>query len=265
MNTMMSNKLIFLVVLSFSWNLFAQAQDFGYEKNLAAYSNYLSKEYGIDWKVPERFTDLEKYFVPWKVREDSQKYIGNAYGPMFLSNNKDCMVMYPMEPHYISEKDAEIAKKTIKINRALGDTVYEGPIDSIKRNLARGQISGEIETALGLYYGLGVYSSDTAAAQFDFNDYVTIIAGKKPREMFNADSIFVYDLQNADSVYFLDSSLEKMRKEKYPYCTGVFIHKNDRATMDIKFFFTEEGKKKKNEYIKRLSKHIWYDDNFKHE
>ena len=73
MNTMMSNKLIFLVVLSFSWNLFAQAQPFGYEKNLAAYSNYLSKKYGIDWKVPERFTDLDKYIVGWKVQEDSQK------------------------------------------------------------------------------------------------------------------------------------------------------------------------------------------------
>ena len=265
MNTMTINKLIFLVVVLFSWNLFVQAQNFYYERNLAAYSNYLSKEFGIDWKVPERFTDLDKYIVGWKVHKDPKKHVGNMYGPMFLSKDKECIVMYIAKPRYVSEKEAEIGRKTIMINRALGDTVNEGPIDSIKHNLARGQISGEIETALGLYYGLGVYSSDTAAAQFDFNDYVTIIAGKKPREMFNADSIYVYDLPNADSVYFLDSSLEKMRKEKYPYCTGVFIHKNDRATMDIKFFFTEDGKKKRNDYIKRLSKHIWYDENFKHE
>ena len=35
--------------------------------------------------------------------------------------------------------------------------------------------------------------------------------------------------------------------------------------MDVKFFFTEEGKKKQDEYIRLMGKHIWYDERFKHE
>ncbi len=34
------------------------------------------------------------------------------------------------------------------------------------------------------------------------------------------------------------------------------------ATIDIKFFFTKKGAKKKNKYIEMLNKNIWYDDKF---
>ena len=122
-------------------------------------------------------------------------------------------------------------------------------------------IKQEIKTSMGLYYCPG-HPLNKDTAKIDFNDYVTTISGKKPRDMFNADSLFVYDLPNADSVYFFNDELEKMRKEKYPYCTGLFITKKGRATMEIKFFFTQSGKKKKWEYINMLEEKIWYEEGF---
>jgi hypothetical protein len=253
-----------IVAFSFSWNLFAQ-ENLWYQKNLPEYIEYLSEEFGIICGIPERFTDLDKYYVGWKVREEKDKHTGNLYGPIFQSKNKDCMLMYTAQPYYVSEEDIELFKKEAMIERILNrDTSTTKPIVSTNRTIPRGYISAEIKTALGLYYRYA-HPLNNNSARFDFNDYVTIIAGKKAREMFNADSIYIYDIPSADSVYFFDKSLEKTRKRKYPYCTGVFISKDGRATMDFKLFLTKKGKKKEEEYINMLSKQVWYDENFKHE
>jgi hypothetical protein len=252
------------VTISFSLNLFAQEKLF-YQRNLPDYTEYLLKEYGIICGHPERFTDLDKYYVLWKVREEKDKHTGGLYGPVFQSKDKGCLVIYTALPHYVSRKDAEIFKKTAMIERILNkDTSTSESLVSPKQTYPRSQISAEIKTALGLYYRPG-HPSNNNSVKFDLNDYVTIIAGDKPREMFNADSIFIYDLPSADSVYFPDSSLEKMRKRKYPYCSGVFISKDGRATMYFKFFFTKRSKKKEEKYINMLDKQVWYDENFRHE
>jgi len=252
-----------IVTITFSLNLSAQEKLF-YQRNLPDYSEYLSKEYGIICGHPERFTDLDKYYVPWKVREAKDKHTGGLYGPVFQSRDKGCLVIYTALPQYVSNEDAGLFKTTAMIERMLNNTSTSAPIVSLNRNFPREQISAEIKTALGLYYRPG-HSSNNNSVNIDLEDYVTILAGDKPREMFNADSIFIYDIPSTDSVYFLDSSLEKMRKRKYPYCTGVFISKDGRATMYFKFFFTERSKKKEEKYINMLSNQIWYDENFKHE
>ena len=152
------------------------------------------------------------------------------------------MIMYNAQPNYVSKNEKE-------------------RLGMVNCNFHRSQITGEIRSALRLYFGhANPLNKDNVETRF--NNYVTIIAGKKPYDMFNADSIFVYDLPNADSVYFFDESLEIIRKEKYPYCTGVFICKNGMATMNIKLFFTKKGEKKKNHYIEMLNKSIWYEDKF---
>ena len=80
--------------------------------------------------------------------------------------------------------------------------------------------------------------------------------------MFNADTIYVYDIPNTDSALFLgDEELETMRKEKYPYCSGLVICKEGKIGTALKLFFSEKGKIKEDEYIEMLSKKIWYDDN----
>jgi len=255
---------LIIVIFSFSWNLFAQEKLF-YQRNLPDYTEYLSNEYGIICRIPERLTNLDKYYVMWKVREAKDKHTGGLYGPIFQSKDKGCLLMYAALPHYVSRADAEIFKKTAMIERILNkDTSTSESLVSPKRTFPRSQISAEIETALGLYYRHG-HPSNNDSVKIDLNDYLTIIAGKKAREMFNADTIYIYDIPSADSVYFLDSSLEKIRKKKYPYCTGVFISKDGRATMYFKFFFTERSRKKEEKYINMLDKQVWYDEIFRHE
>lgn len=214
-----------------------------YDKNLSSYTEYLIDKFGIKFKPPSEFNDLNQFYVLWSAKnKPAQGGVGSIYGPMFLSKKKDCMIMYNAQPNYVSKKE-------------------EVRLGMVNHNFHRSQITGEIRSALGLYFGHG-NPLNKNNVETRFNDYVTIIAGKKPYEMFNADSIFIYDLPNADSVYFFDESLERIRKEKYPYCTGMFITKNDRATMDIKLFFTKKGEKKKNQYVEMLYKSIWYNDKF---
>ncbi len=259
------NKLTLVIVaFSFSWNLFAQ-ENLWYQRNLAAYTEYLFKEFGIECTVPEKLTNLDKYYVGWKVREEKDKHTGGLYGPIFQSRDKNCLLMYTARPNYVSEEDAELFKKTAMIERILNrDTSTTEPIAATKRNRARGQISAEIRTALGLFYRPG-HPLNNDSVEIDLKDYVTVIAGDKPRVMFNADTIYIYEIPNGDSVYFFDKSLEEMRKRRYPYCTGIFISKDGRATMDLKLLLTKKGKKKEEKYINLLSKQIWYDENFKHE
>jgi len=234
-------KKIYIIItgLFLSLNVFSQ-DNLGYKKNLSAYKHYFDNKFGIAYTIPKKLKDLDKYYVMWKVRKNRAKHSGFMYGPIFLTKDKECIVAFP----------AQLLNFPVENLTKRKGTIYP-----------RTQITGEIKTALGLYFHYGS-SLNKNIANFDLNDYVTIIAGKKPREMFNADSILIYDLPNADSVYFFDESLEKMRKKKYPYCTGMFICKKGRATIDIKFFFTEKGEKKKNQYIEMLNNHIWYDDKF---
>ena len=259
------NKLTLVIVaFSFSWNLFAQ-ENLWYQRNLSAYAEYLSKEFGIECAIPEKLTNLDKYYVGWKVREDKDKHTGSLYGPIFQSKDKGCLLLYTARPYYVSKDDAELFKNTALIERILNrDTSTTEPIASTKRNRARGQISAEIRTALGLFYRPG-HPLNNDSVKIDLKDYVTIIAGEKPRKMFNADSIYIYEIPNGDSVYFFDKSLEEMRKRNYPYCTGIFISKDGRATMDLKLLLTKKGKKKEEKYINLLSNQIWYDENFKHQ
>lgn len=259
----LSKLTLVIVAFLFSLNLSAQEKLF-YQRNLPDYTEYLSKEYGIICGIPEGFTDLDKYYVGWKVREEKDKHTGSLYGPIFQSKDKSCLLMYTARPYYVSEEDAELFKNTAMIERILNrDTSTTEPIAATKSNRARGQISAEIRTALGLFYRPG-HPLNNDSIKIDLKDYVTIIGGDKPRVMFNADSIYIYEIPNGDSVYFFDKSLENTRKGKYPYCTGIFISKDGRATMDLKLLLTKKGKKKEEKYINLLSKQIWYDENFRH-
>ncbi len=233
-----------LLLFSFALNLVAQ-ENLLYEKNFPAYCNYFSKEFGIDYKIPEEFTRMEKYYVIWKVRENNDKHTGNMYGPLFLSKDKNCLIMFPSFPNDVSEENIKFKN--------------ENPLQLNPRS----QINAEIKTALGLYYYHGSQLNSNTT-NLDLNKYVTVLSGKKVSEMFNADTLYFYDIPGADSVFFIDGSIEKLRKRKYPNCDGFIISKNNRAFLDFKFLFTEKGEKNKEKYFNMLNKHIWYDENFKY-
>ncbi len=60
---------------------------------------------------------------------------------------------------------------------------------------------------------------------------------KEARNMFNADSVFFYDIP-----------LDKAYKEKYIHCKGMVISKGNRPAFLLKFFFTGRGKKRERVY-----------------
>ena len=217
------------VTLLFCCNLYSQ-ENLYYEKSFSAFTKYFHENYGISCKELENTSNLNIYNECWLPRNDTKRSTAALFGPILQSNDKDCLFAYPA------------------IN------MDYGPI---------GQISAEIESGLGIYYSL---SHRNNADKYDFYAYATVIIGKKAREMFNADTLYIYDIPNTDSSSFLFGAdaqkMEKIRKESYPYCTGLVICKAGRVATAMKLFLTEKGKIKEDEYINMLSNQIWYTDTF---
>lgn len=63
---------------------------------------------------------------------------------------------------------------------------------------------------------------------------------------------------NADTIYIGVIPLDKPYQDKYPYCTGVYVCKQDRPHFFFKCFFTEEGKRNEAVYLSKLFKAIKY-------
>ncbi|MDR0602738.1 MAG: hypothetical protein LBG80_00365 [Bacteroidales bacterium] len=219
--------LLLSATLLFSSYLFSQKQEkLFYEQNFSAFAEYFCNEYGIICKEPQNFSDLNKYNMGWAVRDNPDKSCAFLFGPIYKSNDGECLLAYPVKNLF---SNLEI------------------------------MIVNEIKSALGLYNRFGHFNDTT---RIEFYDYVSVVIGKKAREMFNADSIYLYDIPGGDSVVFLwNEELETMRKEKYPYCTGLVICKEGKFGTPMKLFFSEKGKMREDEYIEVLSKKIWYDDN----
>ncbi|WP_139959610.1 hypothetical protein [Flavicella sediminum] len=226
-------------------NVFSQV-NLPYEQNLTSYKQYFKDKYGVTISIPARFRDLDKYRVHWAVREDPEKHTGFIYGPFFLSKDKKCMIVFPSD--FFGFFGSFEKYKTTELS-----TFYFHP---------KGQVTAEVETSLGLYYSPGD-SRNKVIENVDLYNYVDFIFGKQAKEKYNADSYSVSNLPDAHKTYFVDESLEKLRKKKYPYCTSLFIQKDERAVLDIKLFFTKKGFKKKEKYINMLDKHIWFDEKFK--
>lgn len=243
---------ILLIAVFLSGSFLALAQNGPYDRTLAGYSSYLSTGFGITTEFSEAFTDLNQYFLIMPIKEYDAGFVGPQsgfiYGPMFQSEDKECVIMYPALMMYVSKEDIELGRKMAKLNRQWkGDTSpMPSPHPSPNDPLPRNHVISEIKAALGMHDGDSV--------RFDFNEHVTIIAGKQPRDMSNADSVYIYDLK-----------IERPYHGKYTHRTGVVISKKDRATMVFKLFFTPEGKKNEEDYLRALSKKIWYEEGFSHE
>lgn len=243
---------IVLLAVFLSGRFLALAQNDPYDRTLVGYSSYLYTNYGITTEFSDAFTDLNQYFVIMPIKEYDAGFSGPQsgfiYGPMFQSEDKECVIMYPALMMYVSKEDIELGKKMAKLNRQLkGDTSpIPSPHPSPNDPLSRNHVISEIKAAIGM--------QDSDSVSFDFNEHVTIIAGKQVRDMFNADSVYIYDLK-----------VERPYHGKYTYRTGVVISKKNRATMVLKLFFTPEGKKNEEEYLRALSKRIWYEEGFSHE
>jgi len=106
------------------------------------------------------------------------------------------------------------------------------------RNLVIGEIAG----MLGL--------DSCVPSQCDsihLENHVTITTGKNIHNAFNADSLITFEIPR-----------HKAYMDKYKYCISMMIVKKDRATMILKWFFTENGQKNKDKYINMLNNSIEY-------
>lgn len=101
-----------------------------------------------------------------------------------------------------------------------------------------------------IYGDLGCIGKDGILrenATHEFEERVTILSGDHAKKLFNADSVYVCAIP-----------LEQPYQGKYPYCTGVYVSKQNRPAMYFKCFFTERGKQKEDEYLDKLYKAIEY-------
>jgi len=154
--------------------------------------------------------------------------------------------MYPSVPWYISEDDIALSKILAKVDRKVfNDTSRKEYNLGANENFSRNQIVTEMSAALGISMAL-------RDSLFVFDDHVTYISGKTVREMFNADTVYFYDIP-----------LEDPYRDDYVYCTGMVVSKRGRATMIFKWFFTEAGKQKQLTYFDSLARNVWHDIEWK--
>ena len=137
-----------------------------------------------------------------------------------------------------------------------------------KDNCARARAASEVASAYG-YIELerrpGYFTNHrrTPGMMFtleDFNTYVKICTGKKVRRWFNADSVYVYTLPGINVFSRGPGTSMEPALEPYVYCTGMIIFRKGRAGVPLKLFFTNEGKRNEQKYLRMLRKMVWYRD-----
>ena len=137
-----------------------------------------------------------------------------------------------------------------------------------KDNCARARAASEVASAYG-YIELerrpGYFTNHrrTPGMMFtleDFNTYVKVYTGKKVRRWFNADSVYVYTLPGINVFSRGPGTSMEPALEPYVYCTGMIIFRKGRAGVPLKLFFTNEGKRNEQKYLRMLPKMVWYRD-----
>ena len=122
------------------------------------------------------------------------------------------------------------------------------PKDKIKR----------IDAEHLIYGDLGCIEKDGALqenAVREFEKHVTVLSGDDAGKLFHADTVYICTIP-----------LEQPYRGEYPYCTGIYVCKQNRPDMYFKCFFTEKGKQKGNEYLSKLYKAIEYrNENWKYD
>lgn len=137
-----------------------------------------------------------------------------------------------------------------------------------KDNCARARAASEVASAYGyieMKRAPGYFTNHqrTPGMMFtleDFNTYVKVCTGKKIRRWFNADSVYVYTLPGINVFSRGPGMFMEPALEPYVYCTGMIIFKKGRAGVPLKLFFTNEGKRNEQKYLRMLRKMVWYKD-----
>ncbi|HKJ79448.1 MAG TPA: hypothetical protein VKA10_07930 [Prolixibacteraceae bacterium] len=126
---------LILALLVFSVNG-AFAQNPPYPKDFKSYKKKLKDEFNVVAKNPESFTELERQdYIMLKIGRDKSKHTGTMFGPVFISEDENCLLMYGV-------RVVQKAKQNQGWRLKRGISSYP-----------RSQIKAEIGTALETYYG----------------------------------------------------------------------------------------------------------------
>lgn len=193
------------------------------------------KENGITHSFPDGFNDFGQcgwaYGPVWTRLHSGMPWMKNS-NVLFVANilqsdDKQCEIYFPIILYNGGPSRAD------SLSNARSSWGYYRQFGLIQRNSI-------------LNHLLEFKGQD----DFKFEDYVTTVGGKMPREYFNADSVF-----------FWNFPIEPMKQEgeKYTECIFMFVWNVERAVgMTFAWFFTDEGKKNKWQYIEKLKKCVWY-------
>lgn len=79
--------------------------------------------------------------------------------------------------------------------------------------------------------------------------YLRVFPDKRARESFNADSVFLYDVPTAEP---------DRCDERFTHCTQMLIFRQGRPMPELVWYFTDEGKKNEQKYMRKVHKRIWF-------
>lgn len=142
----------------------------------------------------------------------------------------------------------------------------------VKNSGKREQYPYEIPT--NEYYLRGIRGAICAILNDDniisTESYLKRCKTEVAKRKFNADTLIYLEVP-LSKISIMSSSRKSAEglserinySEKYQRCYSVFIHKNDRGYVNMACFFTEEGWRNKEKYIKDLDKVIWFMDKTK--
>ena len=83
-----------------------------------------------------------------------------------------------------------------------------------------------------------------------FEEHVRVVSGREVKRRFHADSIFVLELPIEP---------QTLADESYTRCAMLYLSRKGRAYMGFAFFFTEEGYRRKAEYMSALDGAVCYE------
>lgn len=204
----------------------------------------IRERHGIMFSEPRKFKQLNV------IQVDSLGVEGNlmtsAYGPIYISDDRECVVKFPyiVNPIKYNEDEINTIRLAYTVNKALNPKLY--PAD---REFIEPKGSDAVMREIFYEYVAANNISRDKRELIDINNIATRIDDKKVLNMFNADSLIICDIP-----------IEKPYKGIYTNCVSMVIGKKNRPRLNFKWYFTDKGKNNKEEYFSRLSHAVWYEE-----
>ena len=185
----------------------------------------------VRFQPPQDFVNLNTAMA-WYPNSKYYHHFFNIY-LVFESEDKQCKVLYRVDMFIEPEQGEELN--------------FQQAGNQIFRELWRIYESGNRDTTReDSSFVIGIYPPPSE----NLRDHIRIMPVDKAKRKFNADYVFMYDVPTAP--FFGD----------FTHCIRMVITKasDDRAILNLVWYFTDEGIKNKEYYMEKVSGRIWYNE-----